>query len=106
MIKINDEFSFRWDVYSWELTQYMEGKDKKGNPKIQPRHTWHPDINQVCQYMLKRSLARIKSVEDIDSVVMNAKHDIRKMVENVDVLAIRSFCESREGNKKANECKG
>ena len=30
MIKINDEFSFEWDVYSWQLTQYMEGKDKDG----------------------------------------------------------------------------
>ena len=89
MIKINDDFSFEWDVYSWKLIEMVDGVDKNKNPKKQERYTWHPSILTLCHYVLNRSLVDSVSLEDIKEKVDGAMFDIKSMFRNLDEKPIR-----------------
>lgn len=89
MIKINDDFSFEWDVYSWKLIEIVDGMDKDKNPKKQERHTWHPSIPMLCQYVLGRGLADSVSLEDIKEKIDEAMFDIKSMFRNLNEEPIR-----------------
>jgi hypothetical protein len=84
MTKINDRFEFERDKYSWMLVEWVDGKNKNGDPKKQKHETYHSTIEQICHVILDRS-AEGKTVEDIVDAISNAKRDIKQMILEYDL---------------------
>ena len=51
-MKIGPDFEITRDKYQWIVTHWEPGKDRDGNPKRQPRQSYHATLLQACQRVL------------------------------------------------------
>ena len=59
-------FTITSDKFQWILTEAYDGKDRKGNPKVQTRETYHATLEQCCMAIVQREA---KLVDDVAGVI-------------------------------------
>jgi hypothetical protein len=82
-IKFNDRFSFFRDSYCWNLQETYTGTDKSGKPKPQTKVTYHPNLWQVCQVIIDRSVGDCESLEEIKELLQAAVDASTKYAESL-----------------------
>lgn len=81
MIVFNERFSFERDTYGWKLHEKREGKDKDGKPKDSTKTTYHANLNQVCGAIIDKTIGDCESLEEIKSLLSDARHILTKLAE-------------------------
>lgn len=83
MIKINEQFSLNSDMHCWHLHESYEGVDKNGNIKMHKRITYHPNLKQVTNAIIEKSVKRCESIEEIKELLKNPVAILLPKVEQI-----------------------
>ena len=68
------KYQARHDGRQWVLTEYYEGYEKKTKvPKLCSRETYHGTFAQVCGFVIDRELTSCESLEEVVSLLKNAR---------------------------------
>jgi len=82
MIELNADFSFERDTYGWQLHQWRDGKDKKGQPKRQKTTTYHANLHQICSTVIDRTAGNCQSMAELQALLVNAEDMLIEYVES------------------------
>lgn len=55
MFKYDDRFSIDSDKYQWLLHDYTKGQNRKGEPTVNDRLSFHANLKQVADTIVDRS---------------------------------------------------
>ena len=81
MIKINEEYSFDRDKFGWNLYRFVEARDKKGNPKLKKKTTYHATLEQVCKKIIDLEAGKYDSMKELKAFLLNANESLLQDVQ-------------------------
>ena len=81
MIKLGDEWSVKKDTHGWTLTRHYEGKDKKGNPKLKEKNTYHANLKQALTFALDYTCGACSDAAELRKFLADAESWIVKWTE-------------------------
>ena len=71
-------FEISNDKYQWILTEYYDGRDKNGNPKMQSRENYFGTLEQVCLEIVNRDS---KLADDVAGMIEAMSESARRISE-------------------------
>ena len=80
-MKVGDKYEITSDKYQWILTEYVDGKDKDGYPKIQPRDSYHGTIQQCCETIIQRDAKQAERLGEVIDEIRNSTYEIVRALE-------------------------
>lgn len=80
-IKLNDNWSYTTDPTQFILTEKFIGKGKDGKPKDRFRTTFHSNLEQCLNKIVKESLRECNTIKEINEVVTTLTAAIPVMIQ-------------------------
>jgi hypothetical protein len=81
MVEVNGRFQFEKDTSGWQLHDWKDGEDKKGNPIRTKKTTYHSNLKQICSVIIDRSAGQHSSLQEIATMLENAETILIRRVE-------------------------
>jgi len=82
MFKYDDRFSIDSDKYQWLLHDYTRGKNRKGEPSINDRVTYHSTFSQLAIAIIDRSAKDCLDLLELVDMLMTLENKLDKYLEN------------------------